>query len=76
MPGARCGPRFDREEGCPVAVIIIDYELCEASGVCADVCPDDVFAHTNGRTEVINADVCSLCWKCVESCSSGAIEID
>jgi NAD-dependent dihydropyrimidine dehydrogenase PreA subunit len=59
-----------------VAVVTIDYELCEASGVCADVCPDDVFEHKEGRTEVIDSQACSLCWKCVESCTSGAIELD
>jgi NAD-dependent dihydropyrimidine dehydrogenase PreA subunit len=56
--------------------VIIDYDLCEASGVCESVCPDEVFENQNGRTEVVNAQACSLCWKCVENCSSGAIELD
>lgn len=56
--------------------VTIDYDLCEASGVCVNVCPDDVFEDKNGRTEVIDAEACSLCWKCVENCSSGAIDID
>jgi len=68
-------PRFPGEEENPVAVII-DFDLCEASGVCAEVCPDDVFEHKNQRTEVIKPELCSLCFKCVESCTSGAIELD
>ena len=56
--------------------ISIDYDLCESTGVCATICPDDVFLHENGRTEIVNARACIFCWLCVESCTSGAVEID
>ena len=57
-------------------VVTIDYDLCEATGVCAEVCPEDVLEHDNGRTNVINAAACTRCWICVDNCVSGAIEID
>ena len=62
------------EEG--AMAIRIDYDVCEASGVCAQVCPEDVFEHENGRTELVAPAKCTECWICVEHCSSGAIELD
>jgi NAD-dependent dihydropyrimidine dehydrogenase PreA subunit len=59
-----------------VALVHIDYELCEGSGVCEAVCPEDVLSHKNGRTEVVDPRACIDCWLCVENCCSGAIEID
>ncbi len=56
--------------------VVIDFELCESSGVCADVCPEDVFEHENGRTRVVQPQACTNCWICVDNCTSSAIEID
>ena len=56
--------------------VTIDLDLCESSGVCALVCPEDVFEHENGSTSVVNPAACVRCWTCVENCVSGAIEID
>lgn len=56
--------------------VTIDHDLCEASGACALVCPEDVFTHENGSTQVTNPGACVRCWTCVESCVSGAIELD
>ena len=56
--------------------ISIDYELCEATGVCEQVCPEDVFEHENGSTKIVMPNQCTECWICVEQCVAGAIEID
>ena len=59
----------------PVA-ISIDYELCEGSGVCEQVCPEDVFEHEDGKTTLVQPNRCTECWICVEQCVSGALAID
>ena len=56
--------------------ITIDPELCEGTGVCEQVCPEDVFEHESGRTTVAQPNLCSECWICVDQCTAGAIEID
>ena len=56
--------------------ITIDSEQCELSGACAVVCPEDVLEITDGRPVIINRLACTTCWKCVESCVSGAIDLD
>ena len=56
--------------------ISIDKDTCENSGVCLQVCPEDVFAEEDGHIVVINPRNCTNCWICVENCASGAIEID
>lgn len=56
--------------------VTIDRDLCENTGCCSMVCPEDVLEHENNRTSVINPQACTSCWICVDHCVSGAIEID
>ena len=56
--------------------IQINYDICESSGVCAMVCPEDVIEYENGRIEITNKLACTDCWICIENCTAGAIEID
>ena len=57
------------------AVIRIDSDLCEHTGVCAEVCPENVFEEGSACTIVAKPEVCTECWICVENCTSGAIDI-
>jgi MinD superfamily P-loop ATPase len=56
-------------------LVRIDYDLCEETGVCAQVCPENVFDAKDGHVHVIAAEACTECWICVENCISGAIDI-
>lgn len=56
--------------------ITIDHDLCETTGACAMVCPEDVIELVDGKPIIVNALGCTNCWICVENCPSGAIELD
>jgi NAD-dependent dihydropyrimidine dehydrogenase PreA subunit len=56
--------------------VTIDQDLCEASGCCAMVCPEDVIEHEDGLTMIVDQARCTECWICVDNCVAGAIEID
>ena len=56
--------------------VTIDHDLCENTGCCAMVCPEDVLENENGRTDVIDQAKCTECWFCVDNCVAGAIEVD
>ena len=60
----------------PSVNVTIDHDLCESTGTCATICPENVFAHENKSTRVVNTAACTNCWICVENCVSGAIELD
>ncbi len=57
------------------AVVKIDYDLCDESGVCSEVCPESVIEFKSGHPAVTKPEGCTECWICVENCVSGAIDI-
>jgi len=56
--------------------VTIDFDLCESTGCCSMVCPEDVLTHENGRTEIVDQKSCTSCWICVDNCIAGAIDVD
>jgi NAD-dependent dihydropyrimidine dehydrogenase PreA subunit len=54
----------------------IERDLCENEQMCEAVCPEDVFRIDRGLVVVANPQECTICFKCLESCPSGAIELD
>jgi len=63
------------DRGTELVAIHIDHDLCEDSGACALVCPEDVIANMSGHATVVAPEACTECWICVENCVAGAIEI-
>ena len=58
------------------STVEIDPELCENSQNCEAVCPVDVFEIQNDRIVIVRPNECTLCFKCVEACPAGAINVD
>lgn len=56
--------------------IRIDKDLCENSGTCFAVCPEDVFEEKPSGIEVLNAGACTDCWICVDNCAASAVTLD
>lgn len=72
--------KIDREDSASerartATIVRIDYDLCENSGVCTQVCPEDVIETRNGQPVIVQPAKCTECWICVENCASGAVEI-
>lgn len=57
------------------AVVRIDSDLCENTGVCVEICPESVLEAGGTHSTVARPEACTECWICVENCTSGAIEI-
>jgi NAD-dependent dihydropyrimidine dehydrogenase PreA subunit len=76
LPAGAAGPRFEGEFKEDAVSLSIDESTCEKTGVCASVCPEDVFKFEEGDLEIVNAQACTYCWLCVDNCVSGAIDLD
>ena len=60
------------EKACPVR---IDFDVCDDTGACIQVCPEDVIERLNGITTIVRGEACTECWLCVENCPSSAVEM-
>lgn len=66
----------DGRDGRVKAVPIrIDHDICDSTGACVLVCPEDVIESRNGMSTVAKPEACTECWLCVENCPSAAIEM-
>jgi NAD-dependent dihydropyrimidine dehydrogenase PreA subunit len=61
----------------------VDWEKCDGDGVCADVCPVEVFEiqkldeyPDNEKSVPVREEECILCMACVTSCPTEAITVD
>jgi NAD-dependent dihydropyrimidine dehydrogenase PreA subunit len=64
------------QSGASTARVTIDAERCTGCGDCLRVCPDGVFAASDGQAVVANADACRLCGHCTEVCRAAAITLN
>ncbi len=58
------------------SVVSIDADLCDNEQVCEAVCPEAVFRVVEGLVRIVDASLCTICFKCAEGCPNGAIELD
>lgn len=50
-------------------------EKCTGCGRCMEVCPHQVFALKDGRSEIIDKDSCMECGACAQNCPVQALEV-
>lgn len=69
-----------KSKQCPAGVclaltqIYIDPNLCQSSGACAAVCPEQCIQTKDGYVSVIDSFDCTRCGKCLEACAVGAVK--
>jgi NAD-dependent dihydropyrimidine dehydrogenase PreA subunit len=60
--------------------VTVDLNACEGAGVCAEVCPMNVYdmKEVNGekKADPARAEDCIMCMACVNACPAQAITVE
>jgi len=63
--------------------VIVDLDKCEGAGVCADVCPMNVYDivempeyNNEKKSQPTRMEDCILCLACVSACPAEAITVE
>jgi NAD-dependent dihydropyrimidine dehydrogenase PreA subunit len=58
-----------------VAALVLDVEKCIGCGMCAQVCPHEVFVVSDGKAGIADRDACMECSACARNCPVEAITV-
>jgi len=67
---------FIKEGKGTMAKVTVDKGKCNGDGVCADVCPQNVFEIQSAKAVPVNEGDCISCQACVEGCPEKAITVE
>ena len=56
--------------------VTIDYDKCQNSKQCFEVCPVGVFEKKDGKIVVVRPEDCALCRACEASCPHDAVKVE
>ena len=59
-----------------VVTLSLDPEKCTGCGMCAEVCPHDVFDITDRKAQIADKDLCMECGACALNCPAAALTVD
>ncbi|HEU0264578.1 MAG TPA: mercury methylation ferredoxin HgcB [Geobacterales bacterium] len=59
-----------------VVTLELDCELCIGCGLCAELCPHQVFTVSQGKATMADRDACMECGACALNCPVKAIAVD
>ncbi len=59
-----------------MAKVTVDKGKCNGDGVCADVCPQNVFEIQSAKAVPVNEGDCISCQACVEGCPEKASTVE
>lgn len=59
-----------------VATLALDREACSGCGMCAAVCPHQVFMLRDDKAEIVDLNACMECGACRTNCPAEAIRVD
>ncbi len=58
-----------------VATLSLDQRKCTGCGICAEVCPHDVFLINGNKAAIIDIDSCMECGACAINCPLNALSV-
>ena len=56
-----------------VVTLELNSARCIGCGMCAEVCPHQIFAIIDGKAQIVERDMCMECGACAMNCPSSAI---
>lgn len=59
-----------------VATLELNQQACIGCGLCATVCPHNVFAINGGKAMILDRDACMECGACSLNCPVKALNVD